>query len=105
MNELSPERRDSAGGLDVKRKIQGQRAGMEQIKRPQILGAASQVGAARRLSDNRWAVRGVGSFWHGLFVPRLSRVAPPSSEAMQAQPPDGTSLRRRLQSPCRRQNL
>ena len=53
MNALALERRDAAGGLNVERKIQCQRAGMKQIERPEVEGASGQIGAAGRLGDDR----------------------------------------------------
>lgn len=70
MNALSLERRDPAGGLDVEREIQSQRAGMEQVERPQVHRAARQIGAAGRLSNDGWTAGGITELLHALFVSR-----------------------------------
>ena len=67
MNALSLQRRDPAGGEDVDREIHRERAGMEQIQRPQIDGASSQVSPAGGLGDDGRSAGGVGGFSHAVF--------------------------------------
>ncbi len=101
VDALSLERSDPARGLNVEGKIQGQRAGMEKIERPQVDGAARQIGAAGRLGDNGWTAR-VGRFRHGLFVPRLTFVAPTSwrdADATGLLPPPEPRVSRCLHRP------
>ena len=64
MNAFPFQRRDPASGENVDRKIHRQRAGMEQVQRPQINSASSQVSTAGGLSDDGGSAGGVGTFSH-----------------------------------------
>ena len=52
VNAFALQRSDPTGGENVDREVQGQRAGMKQIKRPQVNRASGQIGAARRLRND-----------------------------------------------------
>ena len=47
--------------------------GMEQVQRPQIDGASSQVSAAGSLRDDGGSAGGVGGFSHAVVLPRAER--------------------------------
>ena len=53
--EMDPsafKRRHPAGGENVDRKVQRQRAGVEKVQRPKVNRAAGQIGTARRMRND-----------------------------------------------------
>ena len=62
------QRSDAAGGQDIDREIQGQRAGMEQIQRPKVDGPARQISTAGSLGDDGGAP-GRAVFSHDALYP------------------------------------
>src|ERR1019366_2596024 len=65
-------RRDLAGSQDIQRDVHAERAGMKQVERPDVDGAASKIGAARCGGDDRVAGNALRNqlrkAWHRLHV-------------------------------------
>jgi hypothetical protein len=49
---------------------------MEQVERPEVDGASSQVGAAWRLGNDFGPAYAGPHFWHGMFYHVLFRITP-----------------------------
>ena len=67
MNSLPFERCNAASGEDVDREVQGERAGMEQVQRPEIDGASGEIGTAGRLRNNGFAAGDEAGFSHAML--------------------------------------
>lgn len=63
------QRRDAAGGENLQREVEREGAGMKQVERPKIDGAACEIGAAGSVGGDDGSRR-LGSSRHAMFLSR-----------------------------------
>src|SRR5580704_18395919 len=73
-NASAGKRRDAARGENLQREVQGERAGMKEVERPEIDGASGEVGAAGSVGGDGGGCRRGGLWRHAEFLSRLWRV-------------------------------
>ena len=78
MNSFGCERRHSARGQDVDRKVEGHCPRMKKIKRPKINRSPGEIGAAGGLRDNCRAGRRETVFFHGVVRNYMSAKPDPT---------------------------
>ena len=67
------ERRDPAGGEDLKSEVKREGAWMKEVQGPEVDRASGEIGAARGLRGDGWSYRR-GLWSHARFLSRLKTV-------------------------------